>query len=98
FPLDIQADKEELVPSTLRGHGTLNGGGEVLRIRTVAGNIEIRKIDDASRQELQQREEGNWKAWQQQRSEKDRRNQAREKDRQDRQQRQQEKDDDNHDE
>ncbi|MGA3328665.1 MAG: hypothetical protein ABSF45_29805 [Terriglobia bacterium] len=98
FPLDIQADKEELVPSTLRGHGTLNGGGEILRIRTVAGNIEIRKIDDASRQELQQREEGNWKAWQQQRSEKDRRNQAREKERQDRQQRQQEKDDDNHDE
>ena len=26
FPLDIQGDKEELVPSTLRGRGTLNGG------------------------------------------------------------------------
>ena len=73
FPLDIQGDKEELVPSTLRGHGTLNGGGEILKIRTVAGNIEIRKIDEASLRELQQREESNWKAWQQRRAEKDRR-------------------------
>jgi hypothetical protein len=58
FPLQIQGNKGELVPSTLRGHGTLNGGGEVLKIRTVAGNIEIRKIDPASLRELQQREQG----------------------------------------
>src|SRR5271157_2547738 len=95
FPLDIQGDKEELVPSTLRGHGTLNGGGEILNIRTVAGNIEIRKIDDASLRELQQREDSNWKAWQEQRAERDRRNQEREKERQ---QRQQKSDEDNHDE
>jgi hypothetical protein len=94
FPLDIQGDKEELVPSTLRGHGTLNGGGEVLTIRTVAGNIEIRKINEASLRELQQREESNWKAWQEQCAEKDRRNQEREKERR---QRQQERDGDNHD-
>ncbi len=95
FPLDIQGDKEELVPSTLRGHGTLNGGGEVLKIRTVAGNIEIRKIDDASLRELQQREESNWKAWQEQRAEKERRRQEQEKERR---QRQQERDEDDHDE
>ena len=94
FPLDIQGDKEELVPSTLRGHGTLNGGGEVLKIRTVAGNIEIRKIDEASLRELQQREESNWKAWQERRAEKDRRRQEQEKERR---QRQQERDEDNHD-
>jgi hypothetical protein len=95
FPLEIRADKEELVPSTLRGHGDLNGGGEVLKIRTVAGNIEIRKIDEASLRELQQREDSNWKAWEDRRSEKDRRNQEREKERH---QRQQESDEDNHDE
>jgi len=95
FPLDIQGDKEELVPSTLRGRGTLNGGGEVLKIRTVAGNIEIRKIDEASLRELQQREDSNWKAWQQRRAEKDRRDQEREKERQ---QRHEESDEDNHDE
>jgi DUF4097 and DUF4098 domain-containing protein YvlB len=64
FPIDIQGNKEELVPSTLRGHGNLNGGGEVLRIRTVAGNIEIRKIDEVSLRELKQLEETNWNAWQ----------------------------------
>ncbi len=94
FPLDIRGDKEDLVPSTLRGHGSLNGGGEILKIRTVAGNIEIRKIDDASLRELQQREESNWKAWQDRRSDKDRRNQEREKERRERQQ---ERDEDNHD-
>jgi DUF4097 and DUF4098 domain-containing protein YvlB len=95
FPLNIEGDKEELVPSTLHGRGALNGGGEILRIRSVAGNIEIRKIDEASLRELQQREESTWKAWQEQRSEKDRRRQEVEKERQ---QRQQERDEDNHDE
>jgi DUF4097 and DUF4098 domain-containing protein YvlB len=95
FPLNIQGDKEELVPSTLRAHGALNGGGDVLKIRTVAGNIEIRKIDAASLRELQQREDSNWKAWQDQRAERDRRNQEREKKRQ---QRDRESDEDNHDE
>jgi DUF4097 and DUF4098 domain-containing protein YvlB len=93
FPLNIQGDKEELVPSTLRGHGTLNGGGEVLKIRTVAGNIEIRKINEASLRELQQREESTWKAWQERRTEKDRRRRELETERR---QRQQERDEDQH--
>jgi len=93
FPLDIQGNKEELVPSTLRGHGNLNGGGEVLKLRTVAGNIEIRKIDEASLRDLQQREDSNWKAWQDRRAEKDQRRQEVEKERR---QRQQERDEDDH--
>ena len=84
-----------MVPSTLRGHGTLNRRGETLKIRTVSGNIEIRKIDDASLRELQQREESNWKSWETRRAEKDRRSQEQEKARQ---QRQQERDEDNHEE
>jgi len=86
FPLAIQGDNGELVPSTLRGCGNLNGGGQTLKIRTTAGNIEIRKIDAASLQELQQREDNNWKNWQQHRDEKERRMQDREKARQRRQQ------------
>jgi hypothetical protein len=94
FPLDIQGNKEELVPSTLRGRGTLNGGGEVLRIRTVAGNIEIRKIDENSLRELQQREESNWKGWQEQRAQKNHRQELEKE----RRQRQQERDEDHDDE
>jgi hypothetical protein len=94
FPLNIEGDKEELVPSTLRGRGTLNGGGEILRIRSVAGNIEIRKIDEASLRELQQREESTWKAWQVRRMEKDRRTQEKDTERR---KRQQERDEDDHD-
>jgi DUF4097 and DUF4098 domain-containing protein YvlB len=69
FPLDIQGSTEELVPTTLRGRGNVNGGGEVLRIRTVSGNIEIRKIDDASLRELQQLEESNWNTGQERHTE-----------------------------
>jgi hypothetical protein len=92
FPLNIEGDREELVPSTLRGHGTLNGGGEILRIRSVAGNIEIRKIDEASLRELNQREESTWKAWQERRADKDRSRQEQE----DRKQGQRERDEDDH--
>ena len=62
FPLDIQGNKDDLTSSTVRGHGMLNGGGDVLRIRTVAGNIQIRKIDEASLREVQQQVDSKWKA------------------------------------
>ena len=52
FPLNILGEKEDFTQRTLRGHGTLNGGGEVLRIRTVAGNIEIRKLDSRGLEDL----------------------------------------------
>jgi DUF4097 and DUF4098 domain-containing protein YvlB len=92
FPIDIQGNKDDLIPSTLRGRGNLNGGGEVLRLRTVAGNIEIRKIDEASLRDLQQRGGTDWKAWQDRRAEKD---QRRQEDKE-RRQRQQERDGDQH--
>lgn len=90
FPLDIQGNQEELIPSTIRGHGNLDGGGEVLRIRTVTGNIEIRKIDDASLRQIKQLEGSNWQVWQ------DQHNQHRQEIEKQRQDRQREGDEDNH--
>jgi len=55
FPLNILRDKEDFSARTIRGHGTLNGGGEVLRIRTVTGNIEIRKLDSRGLEDFKSR-------------------------------------------
>ncbi len=63
FPLQIQREKNSFVQRTLRGHGDLNGGGEVLRIRTIAGNIEIRKLDPRTLEELKERQDSFWKRW-----------------------------------
>ncbi len=82
FPLEVQGDKGDFVPTTLRCRGPLNGGGEVLRIRTVAGDIEIRKIDDASLRELKEREENHWRAWQQQHAEQEQRQREKQKQKQ----------------
>jgi hypothetical protein len=71
----------------------LNGGGEVLKIRTVAGNIEIRKINAQSLDDLQRREAGTWKAWEERRTEKERRRRDKEQ-----QQRQRDRNEDNDDE
>ncbi|MFQ5663117.1 MAG: DUF4097 domain-containing protein [Terriglobia bacterium] len=57
FPLTIEGGKASFGPSTLRGHGALNGGGVVLRILTTAGNIEIRKLDASRLKRLPQRQE-----------------------------------------
>jgi hypothetical protein len=86
FPLNILGDKEDFSERTIRGHGTLNGGGEVLRIRTVAGNIEIRKLDSRSLEDLKSREETNWSPWQERQGEKEQRQREREQERQERQQ------------
>jgi hypothetical protein len=85
FPLNILGDKEDFSERTIRGHGTLNGGGEVLRIRTVAGNIEIRKLDAHSIEDLKSREETNWGRWQERQAEKEQRRREREQERQERQ-------------
>jgi DUF4097 and DUF4098 domain-containing protein YvlB len=92
FPLNIMGTKEAFCDRTIRGHGTLNGGGQVLRIRTVSGNIEIRKLDSRALQELNAREQANWQHWEEHRAEKDRHRQARE---QERRNRKLERDDDN---
>lgn len=64
FPLNIQGDKEDFCFRTLRGHGALHGGGEELRIHTVIGNIEIRKLDRSALEQLKLRQEAYWKRWQ----------------------------------
>jgi DUF4097 and DUF4098 domain-containing protein YvlB len=84
FPLSILGDKEDFSERTIRGHGTLNGGGEVLRIRTVAGNIEIRKLDSRALQDLKSREETTWSRWQERQAEKEQRRREREQERQER--------------
>lgn len=43
FPLDIRTTGDRPGPREIVGEGRLNGGGAPLRIRTTAGNIEIRK-------------------------------------------------------
>jgi DUF4097 and DUF4098 domain-containing protein YvlB len=85
FPLSILGDKEDFGERTIRGHGTLNGGGEVLRIRTVAGNIEIRKLDSRSLQDLKSREETSWNRWQERQAEKNQKQREREQERRERQ-------------
>lgn len=89
FALTIQGNREEFA-QTIRGHGTLNGGGDVLRIRTVSGNIEIRKLDARALEELKSREEATWRRWQERQAAKEKRQQEKE---QQRRQRQQERDD-----
>jgi len=42
----------------------LNGGGEVLRIRTVAGNIEIRKLDSRGLEDLKSNVRSTIQSWQ----------------------------------
>jgi DUF4097 and DUF4098 domain-containing protein YvlB len=85
FPLSILGDKEDFGEHTIRGHGTLNGGGEVLRIRTVAGDIEIRKLDARSLEDLKSREETSWNRSQERQAEKNQKQREREQERRERQ-------------
>lgn len=64
FPLNIQSHGQTFAPASLRGEGNLNGGGQVLRVRAVAGNIEIRKLNTQTLQELRGQQESFWKHWQ----------------------------------
>ncbi len=63
FPLQIQGDGPEFAATKVRGTGALNGGGEVLRIRTISGNIEIRKLDAQTLERLRAQQETYWKRW-----------------------------------
>jgi len=85
FPLTIKGDREDFAPETIRGHGALNGGGEVLRIRTVSGNIEIHKLDAKALEELKSREDAMWRRWQESQKQKEQRQQEKEQKRRERQ-------------
>jgi putative adhesin len=60
FPLVIRGSEEEYAEREIRGRGDLNGGGEVLRIRTVNGNIEIRKLDSQTLEKLREQQNAEW--------------------------------------
>lgn len=78
FPqLKIQGEGPVLAQTKLRGEGALNGGGEVLRIRTTAGNIEIRKLDPNTLAQLRARQESYWARWQQQEQQRQQKEQER---------------------
>lgn len=59
FPLQIEGGQARPVRQ-LHGWGALNGGGEVLRIRAVAGNIIIRKLDPKILEKYKQKYEIYW--------------------------------------
>lgn len=66
FPLKIEGvgTGYGLVANQVRGSGELNGGGQRLRIRTVAGDIEIRKLTPQTLRRIEERQENYWKHWQ----------------------------------
>lgn len=78
FPLKIEGDEKSYYPTTVRGHGALNGGGVVLRIHTVSGNIEIRKLSPAAVRKLQQRQSSHWRHWQEAQKKRQKRQRERE--------------------
>jgi hypothetical protein len=63
FPLHIQGEGPEAASTRLRGAGALNGGGEILRIRAVSGNIEIRRLDMQTLEKLRAAQETFWRRW-----------------------------------
>jgi hypothetical protein len=61
FPLEIQGGRQNLLRTTVRGRGILNGGGELLRIRCVGGNIEILKLNQQILERLKAQQAEYWK-------------------------------------
>jgi DUF4097 and DUF4098 domain-containing protein YvlB len=60
FPLEISNGGPSFRPRTVEGHGALNGGGVVLRLRTTAGNIQIRKLDARQVEKLEKKKQRLW--------------------------------------
>jgi hypothetical protein len=63
FPLHLTREEEAFHHGPKRGEGSLNGGGKVLRIRTVMGNIEIHKLDPSTIEQFKMRQETYWNKW-----------------------------------
>lgn len=60
FPLQIQDAGLRFRAEIVEAHGALNGGGQVLRLRTTAGNIEIRRLDTATVKKQEQKKKTLW--------------------------------------
>ncbi len=67
FPIQVQGEEENFRNRSQHAEAALNGGGKVLRIRTMMGNIEIHKLDSRMLEELKARQEAFWKVWQERR-------------------------------
>lgn len=65
FPLTIEGASTEYFPvaNRVRGFGELNGGGEVLKIRTVGGTIAIRKLTQEVLEGVTEGQEKQRKLW-----------------------------------
>lgn len=61
FPVTIESRNNNLLRTTVRGRAVLNGGGEVLRIRSVGGNIEIYKLNKETMRKLNIQKADYWK-------------------------------------
>lgn len=82
FPLVVQGGGEEFSEREIHARGDLNGGGEVLRIRAVNGNIEIRKIDSQTLEKLKERQDAEYRHGAARRAEKEHRQRKREQEEQ----------------
>lgn len=60
FPLEVQNAGTSFRPRTVEGRGALNGGGQVLRLHTTAGNIQIRRLDLQGLEKLKQKQQRLW--------------------------------------
>lgn len=63
FPLQIDQGTPGIRSRVIEGRGALNGGGQVLRIRTNAGNIEIRRLDARQLEQQEEKQNSLWKRW-----------------------------------
>ena len=52
FPIKVSYDDNSGGPRTVRAEGALNGGGEVIRLRTIAGNIRLALADSGKQIQL----------------------------------------------
>ncbi len=64
FPLNIQGEGPASAATRVRGAGALNGGGEILQVHAVSGNIEIRRLDAQTLEKLRAAQDSFWKRWQ----------------------------------
>jgi DUF4097 and DUF4098 domain-containing protein YvlB len=65
FPLKtIHAPGDYVDGSSIRGYGSLEGGGPPLDLRTALGNIEIHTVNGQALKELKQCQAAFWKNWQ----------------------------------
>jgi len=64
FPLSLRGEPGGFMVGTVEGRGALQGGGNELKIHTVMGSIEIRKLDAGALAKMKQSEDAFWKRWQ----------------------------------